>query len=615
MSSLKPTAKIAREIMRRQKGYAPDPSINLADYGFDDNTTPEEALAKAAQLNAVPDNTAVPEKLPTVNNTAVPEKLPTVNNAAVPEKLPTVNDATTKVPEATVPEAPKMEYPKPVSNTVMPDAPTSKYQPDIDKIYNDIMAGGNEYYDAAGAMEKPVYESKYDGQIAGLVDSILNGEKFDYDVNKDSRFQNYAQIYERNAKKSAENMMGNASAASGGYGNSYAAAAAGQAYNEQMQGLNAVVPELEQLAYEQFQAKKNDQYNQLNMLNNLENQDYSRHRNDVGDFYTERDYQLSMGDRHKNDLYNQFGIVTDLADAEYNRWYQGERDKINDAHYDQEFNYGVEKDAYDRDYQQYRDAVSDKQYADEVAYRDKRDAIEDERYAGEVAYRDERDAVEDKRYDDNKALENAMTAAEMGDFSILGKILGIDTTAAENWYKQSMALDVYSATGIVGILKDAGFDTTEIEKNMQNDEFKTDLSIALSVYDATGNPAMLNKLGIDTAYMDELLQLDLATAKKGASGSGSSGKSSGSSSGGTYDNSSYTEEYIYGEMTASEVAAEIAHHFAGQGVAWNSRTVSDYISKTYPGLTIEQRQLLNAYLADGGSGLEELYYTGLTPRK
>ena len=124
-----------------------------------------------------------------------------------------------------------------------------------------------------------------------------------------------------------------------------------------------------------------------------------------------------------------------------------------------------------------------------------------------------------------------MTAAEMGDFSILGKILGIDTTAAENWYKQSMALDVYSATGIVGILKDAGFDTSEIEKNMQNEEFKTDLSIALSVYDATGNPAMLNKLGIDTAYMDELLQLDLATAKKGASGSGSSG--SGGSSGGT----------------------------------------------------------------------------------
>lgn len=343
----------------------------------------------------------------------------------------------------------------------VPSAAT-RYKNDI---LDKIATGDNEYYNNAASMERPEYESQYDSHINELVDKILNGEKFSYDINGDAVYQQYKSEYERSAKKAADNAMAGASMASGGYANSYAEAAAQQAYNSEMQSLGEMIPEFEAQAYGRYMDEKNDQYNQLSTLMSAENMEYGKHRDEVADFYADRDYELGMGDRYQNDLYNQFDVYQTVEDSDFNK------------------EMTLEDFAFNRE-----------------------------------------------KYENDKAYQDAVAAAELGDFSMLGDYLGIDTTEAEKWFDVVRATEMYSATGMISFLKEAGLDTTELEANLSDEKFYNKLTTALAIYEATGDPSKLKELGIDTSYSDQLLKYSLVAAKNsanGSSGSGGSGRSGG----------------------------------------------------------------------------------------
>lgn len=461
-----------------------------------------------------------------------------------------------------------------VANKKKENNATAGNVPAINKsayVNSAVPSAAANYYNQADSMQSPIYESQYDEQISDLVDRILNGEKFSYDVNEDALFANYSDIYERNARKAAEDAMGRASAASGGYGSSYAAAAASQQYNSQMQGLNEVVPQLQQLAYEQYLANRQDEYNQLSTIKGLEDSAYSRHRDNVADYNTERDYMIGMGDRMQ----------------EQSNW-QAEYDA---SRIDSDRNYQLNVDQFEHD-----------KDMDNKAHELDVDQFEHDK------------AVDDRAQN----LSEAVAAAEHGDYSLLEWYTGADLTDAKEWEKIKKSAEMYSATGLVSFLKDAGIDTTYLEDKIADEDYSNQLAIGLSVYEATGSPAMLQKLGIDTSYMDKILSYTLKEAENSANGSsgGSGGRSySGDSSVVTSgSNDSYSEPAIWGDKTAGDIAAEIAYFYRGKGVAWNSRTVDKHIIDKYPGLSVEEKKQVRAYLADIDSGLEELLIPGMDPR-
>ena len=318
-------------------------------------------------------------------------------------------------------------------------------------VIDKIVSGENSYYEDANNMEKPEYQSQYDAKIGDLMDKILNGEKFSYDIDGDAVYQQYRNIYERNAENSAQNAMGNAMAASGGYANSYAEAAAQQAYNAEMQNVGEMIPEFQAQAYSRFADDRQNDYNQLSMLMNAENMDYGKYRDEVADYNTERDYLLGMGDREQQDMYNQFNMFQSLEEFAFNK----------------------------------------------------------------------------EQYYNDQEYQKAVAAANVGDYSLLGDYLGVDTSEAQKWHNITRAAELYSATGMISFLKDAGLDTTELEANLQDEKYATRLTTALAIYEATGDPSKLHDLGIDTSYSDEMLKY--AAAKARSSGSGG-GNSSGSSS-------------------------------------------------------------------------------------
>ena len=86
-------------------------------------------------------------------------------------------------------------------------------------------------------------------------------------------------------KRQMQDTVGQASALTGGYANSYAQTAGQQAYNNQIQKLNDIVPELYKLAYTKYTDETKDLYNRLSALSDADQTEYDRYRDSVSDWY------------------------------------------------------------------------------------------------------------------------------------------------------------------------------------------------------------------------------------------------------------------------------------------------------------------------------------------
>lgn len=189
------------------------------------------------------------------------------------------------------------------------------------------------------------YNSQYSGQIDDILDSILNNKKFSYDMNADPLYQQYKDQYMRQGNLAMRDTMGNAAALTGGYGSTYASTAGSQAYDQHLARLNDKVPQLYQLAYNMFRDDQAERYNQLGALQGLDNTDYGRYRDTVGDWESDRSYYYNK----YNQTYNQdYGAYQDAlaawqADRQYG--YGKDRDAVADSQWQQQFDYQKSYDA------------------------------------------------------------------------------------------------------------------------------------------------------------------------------------------------------------------------------------------------------------------------------
>lgn len=202
----------------------------------------------------------------------------------------------------------------------------------------------------------PSYTSRYQGQIDDLTAQILGREAFTYDPEKDPTYQQYKESYTRNGERAMQDTLGQVSTRTGGLASSYAGSAAQQTYDGYMSALADKIPELRQLAYSMYQDEGNEMRANLEMLMALEQGDYAKYTDLLGQWNTDRNFD--------------YGV---------------HRDQISDNRYNNKWNYQVG-----------RDDIADKRYEDETAW-------ERSQYTSEKEY--------------NQALAKAQTLAAAGDFS------------------------------------------------------------------------------------------------------------------------------------------------------------------------------------------------------
>ena len=185
------------------------------------------------------------------------------------------------------------------------------------------------------------YQSTWQDQLNEILQQILNREKFSYDLNGDSLYQQYKDQYTTKGNMAMMDTMGQAQAMTGGYGNSYAQSVGQQAYQGYLQELNDKIPELYQLAMNKYQMEEDAMYNQAALMAQQEEMDYGRYRDQLGDWQSERDFLTSRYDTERDYDYSKWVDGRDFAygqyadDRSYN--YQTGRDKVADQQWQAEF--------------------------------------------------------------------------------------------------------------------------------------------------------------------------------------------------------------------------------------------------------------------------------------
>lgn len=184
------------------------------------------------------------------------------------------------------------------------------------------------------------YNSKYSEEIDGILNEILNREKFTYNLNADPLYEQYRDIYTENGKKAMMDTVGQATALTGGYANSYATTAGSQAYQEYLNQLNDVAIDLRDRAYEQYGDEGDKLFEDITLLRSLDGDDYEKYLDELERYYKDGEYLLER--------------LTSMSDAEY-----------------EQFLAQVEAWENDRDYafKEYTDALDREEFREEMAFK------------------------------------------------------------------------------------------------------------------------------------------------------------------------------------------------------------------------------------------------------
>ena len=196
-------------------------------------------------------------------------------------------------------------------------------------------------------------KTSYSDQVKGMMDQIMNREKFSYDVDSDPLFQQALASSMNSGKQAMQDTIGQASALTGGYGSTYATTAGNQAYNAFIEDAYDNLPQYYQMAMEAYQMEGDEMYRQLGMLNEADATEYNRnvtaydatyqHRNQMyneayqqfrdskSDAYNMANLQLNEHGQLVSDAVNYYNVTSDYANTLYNREYQKWNDEVNQA--------------------------------------------------------------------------------------------------------------------------------------------------------------------------------------------------------------------------------------------------------------------------------------------
>ena len=196
-------------------------------------------------------------------------------------------------------------------------------------------------------------KTSYSDKLSEMMDTIMNREKFSYDVDTDPLFQQALASAMNSGKQAMQDTIGQASALTGGYGSTYATTAGNQAYNAYIEDAYDNLPEYYQMAMQAYQMEGDELYRQYGMLydadaseynrnltaydatyahrNNLYNQAYNEFRDMKTDALNTANLQISEHNQLVNDAYTAYNVLANEEATAYERDYQDWMNGVNQA--------------------------------------------------------------------------------------------------------------------------------------------------------------------------------------------------------------------------------------------------------------------------------------------
>ncbi len=200
-----------------------------------------------------------------------------------------------------------------------------------------------QYLDGVISGKPGDYQSQYQAQLNDLYNQVMNRPGFTFNLNGNALYEQYRDKYMQSGRRAMMDTMGQAAAMTGGYGNSYASTAGNQAYQQYLQQLNDVVPELYQMELDRYNNEGNRLLQQYEMTAGLENDAYGRYRDTVGDWESERAYaQNAYQQQYEQDYQNWVNMLnhwSQQAQQEYGAYMDQQQFDAQQAAQNREYAY------------------------------------------------------------------------------------------------------------------------------------------------------------------------------------------------------------------------------------------------------------------------------------
>lgn len=200
-----------------------------------------------------------------------------------------------------------------------------------------------QYLDGVISGKPGDYQSQYQAQLNDLYNQVMNRPGFTFNLNGNALYEQYRDKYMQSGRRAMMDTMGQAAAMTGGYGNSYASTAGNQAYQQYIQQLNDVVPELYQMELDRYNNEGNRLLQQYEMTAGLENDAYGRYRDAVGDWESERAYaQNAYQQQYEQDYQNWVNMLnhwSQQAQQEYGAYMDQQQFDAQQAAQNREYAY------------------------------------------------------------------------------------------------------------------------------------------------------------------------------------------------------------------------------------------------------------------------------------
>lgn len=190
----------------------------------------------------------------------------------------------------------------------------------------------------------------YDPQKQQMYDKaysdIVNRKPFEYDLSDDQLFQQYKDNYQAMGKAAMADTIGEASAMTGGYGNSYATAAGNQTYNNYLQQINNSIGDFYKMALSGYTAETdrlNDVFSAASADRTAAQNEWKGNWDVYGNLYKmySDDYNnllsqdTSLYNQRGTNLYNAANLYTNQYNSDstnaYNIWSTGQNLKAQQA--------------------------------------------------------------------------------------------------------------------------------------------------------------------------------------------------------------------------------------------------------------------------------------------
>ncbi len=144
------------------------------------------------------------------------------------------------------------------------------------------------------------FKGTYSEQIDKKVADYLGRDKFNFNPNNSSTYQQIRNQYLGDGKRAMEDTLASGALLSGGYNNSAAQVAAQQTYNDYVKGVTDYIPKLEAEAYERHLNEGNQMIADINLMKGLDDSEYGKYIDDLNQKYQMLSHLTGMQQNYAN---------------------------------------------------------------------------------------------------------------------------------------------------------------------------------------------------------------------------------------------------------------------------------------------------------------------------